>query len=94
MLMTTNSSADDINWCSQAPAILPLLVKQLPDFRNEKLSGYGRTASLPRPSLCHAWLGNSVGSDSSDFMSDFHQLSPQDTTDIGLRQPKKSGSLS
>jgi hypothetical protein len=94
MTMIINSSADDVNWCSQAPAMLPLSLTQLPDFRNEDLSGYGRMASLPRPSVCHAWLGNGVGFDSSDFMSDFYQLSPQDTMEIGLRQSKKSGSLS
>jgi hypothetical protein len=92
--MITNSSADDVNWCPRAPDMLPLLVTQLSDFRNENLSGNGRTASLPRPSLCHTWLGNGVGSDSSDFMSDFYQSSPQDTMDIGLRHSKKSGSLS
>ena len=94
MPMITNSSADNNDWCFQAPAMLPPLLTQLPDFRSDNLSAHKRTASLPRPSLCHGWLGNGVGFDSSDFMSDFHQLSPQDMTDIGLRQTKKSGSLS
>jgi hypothetical protein len=93
-MMSSGSRTDDINWYFPAPNMLPPLVTRLPDFRNETLSGHKRTASLPHPSLCHGWLGNGVGFDSSDFMSDFHQLSPQDVTDIGLRQPKKSGSLS
>jgi len=94
MMTSSSSSADDNNWCFQAPNMLPPLVTQLPDFRNENLSAHKRTASLPRPSLCHGWLGSGVGYDSTDFMSDFHQLSPQDMTDISVRQPKKSGSLS
>lgn len=94
LLMSSSSSSDDTNWCFQIPQMLPPLVTQLPDNRNENLTGHKRTASLPHPFLCHGWLGNGVGFDSSDFMSDFHQLSPQDITDIGLRQPKKSGSLS
>jgi hypothetical protein len=92
-MMSSSSSTDDTSWCFQAPNPLPPLVTHLPDFRNENLSGHKRTASMPRPALCHGWLGNGVGFDSSDFMSDFHLLSPQDMTDIGLRQPKKSGSL-
>jgi hypothetical protein len=94
MPMKSSSSTDDTSWCFQAPNLLPPLVTNLPDFRNENLSGHKGIASLPRPALCHGWLGNGVGFDSSDFMSDFHQLNPQDMTDIGLRQPKKSGSLS
>jgi len=92
--MTSSSSSDDISWCYQAPNMLQPLVTHLPDFGNENLSGHKRTMSLPRPSLCHGWLGSGVGFDSSDFMSDFHQLSPQDMTDVGLRQAKKYGSLS
>jgi hypothetical protein len=94
MPMMSSNSTDNNDWCFQAPAMLPPLLTQLPNFRNENLSGHKRTASLPRPALCHGWLGNGVGFDSSDFMSDFHQLSPQDMTDIGLRQARKSGSLS
>lgn len=93
-MMTSSSSSDDTSWCYQSPNLLPPLVTHLPDFRNGNLSGHKRTASLPRPSLCHGWIGSGVGFDSSDFMSDFHQLSPHDLTEIGLRQPKKSGSLS
>jgi hypothetical protein len=93
-MTSSGSSTNDINWCFQAPNMLPPLVTQLLDFSNENSSGHKRTGSLPHPSLCHGWLGSGVGFDSSDFMSDFHQLSPQDMTDIGLRQPKKSGSLS
>jgi len=93
-MVSSSSSTDETNWCFQAPNPLPPLVTHLPDFRNENLSGHKRTASMPRPALCHGWLGNGVGFDSSDFMSDFHLLSPQDMTDIGLRQPKKPGSLS
>ncbi|KAM0706154.1 hypothetical protein Q7P35_006703 [Cladosporium inversicolor] len=94
LMTSSDSSADAANWSLQAQHLLPPLVTQLPDFRNENFSGHKRTTSLPRPSLCHDWLGNGIGFDSSDFMSDFHQLSPQDVTDIGLRQPKRSGSLS
>lgn len=93
-MMSSSSSTDDTSWCFQAPNLLPPLVTNLPDFRNENLSRHKGIASLPRPALCHGWLGNGVGFDSSDFMSDFHQLNPQDMTDTGLRQPKKSGSLS
>lgn len=93
LMPSSNSSADDNNWCFQAtPNMLPPLVTQLTDFRNENLSGHKKTISLPRPSLCHGWVGNGIGFDSSDFMSDFHQLSPQDITEFGARQPKKSGS--
>jgi hypothetical protein len=91
---SSSSSAEDSNWVFQPQHQLAPLVTQLPDFSRENLSGHKRTTSLPRPPLCHGWLGNGIGFDSSDFMSDFHQLSPQDVTDIGLRQPKKSGSLS
>ena len=94
MPIMSSSSTDDTSWCFEAPKMLPPLLPQLSDFRNENLSGHKRTASLPHPSLCHGWLGNGVGFDSSDFMSDFHQMSPQKMTDIGVRQPKKSGSLS
>lgn len=93
LMPSSSSSSDDANWCFQVPQ-MPPLVTRLPDFRNENLTSHERTASLPHPSLCHGWLGNGIGFDSSDFMSDFHQLSPQDITDIGIRQPKKSGSLS
>lgn len=94
MLSSSSSSGDDTNWCFQAPNMLPPLVTHFPDCANENLPGHKRTASLPRPSLCNGWIGNGIGFDSSDFMSDFHQLSPQDITEIGLRQPKKAGSLS
>jgi len=94
MPMMSSSRANENTWYFQAPAMLPSLVTQLPDFQSENLSGHKRTSSLPRPALCHGWLGNGIGFDSSDFMSDFHQLSPQEITDISLRQPKKSGSLS
>lgn len=76
-MMANSSSFDESNWCLQAPAMLSPLVKQLPDFRNENLSGHKRMASLPQPTLHHDWLGNGVAFDSSDFMSDLHQLSPR-----------------
>ncbi|GAB7333762.1 hypothetical protein MBLNU13_g05288t1 [Cladosporium sp. NU13] len=93
-MMSSSSSTDDTNWCFQAPNMLPPLVTKIHDFGNVNLTGHKRTASLLRPSLCNGWLGNGIGFDSSDFMSDFHQLSPQDITNVGLRQSKKSGSLS
>jgi hypothetical protein len=94
MPMVTSSIADDSTWCFQDPAMLPQSLTQLPDFRNGNLSGHKRIASAPRAAISQGWLGNGIGFDSSDFMSDFHQLSPQDLTNFGLRLPKKSGSLS
>ena len=94
MSSSSSSSADDTNWSFQAPSMLPPLVTHFPDLANENLRGPKWTASLLRPSLCNGWIGNGIGFDSSDFMSDFHQLSPQDITEVGLRQPKKAGSLS
>jgi hypothetical protein len=93
-MTSSSSSSDNTIWCFQAPSMLPPLVTNLPDFHNENLSGHKRTASLPRPALYHGWLGNGVEFDNSGIMSDFHLLSPQDMTDVGLRQPEKSGSLS
>lgn len=38
-----------------------------------------------RPILCHDWLGQGIGFDSSDFLPDFHQLRPLGRTENGFR---------
>lgn len=91
---SNDSSLDSTNWCFETPAMLLPLVTQLPALNHDDISSHKRTSSAPRPSLCHNRLGNGIGFDSSDLMSDFHQLSPQDTTDNGLCQYRTVGSLS
>jgi hypothetical protein len=91
----TMNTLNSTNWCFDPPALLPPFTAHLPSLFQD-VSNHKRTGSAPRPSLCHDWLGNGVGFDSSDFMSDFHQLSPQDTTEAqaALCRPRRAGSLS
>lgn len=78
-----DSSLDATNWNFQVPAVLPPLMTQMQGFYGEpKMDPSGS-----RPSLCHNWFGNGIGFDSSDFMSDFRQLSPQGPTGIDPLEP-------
>jgi hypothetical protein len=78
----SDTSVGDTDCCFRAPAILLPPMIQASDLSG--ISSYKRTTSALRLSLCHRSLSNGVRFDSSDFMSDFHHLSSQDTTGIHL----------
>lgn len=88
-----DSSLDNTDWGFDPLLISPPVLKHVPGLSLD-LSSHKRTASAPRPSLCYNWLGNGVEFDSSDFVSDFHLLSPQDTTYGSLPGPQTAGSVS
>jgi hypothetical protein len=83
---------DNTAWCFEPTAALPPLTTQMPGLYQD-LSSHKRNASAPRLSLSHNWLGNGIGFDSSDFMSDLYRLSPQDITETVPSRPRKTGSL-
>jgi hypothetical protein len=87
-----DNSLDSANWCFEPTAVLPPLMTQLPGLYQD-VSSHKRNASAPRLSLSNNWVGHGIGFDSSDFMSDFHQLSPRDMTEAGSLRPRKTGSL-
>lgn len=97
---STSSSFDSsTNWYLSPPTMLPSLATQVPagglGFYNVDLSCQKKALFAPRPSLCHKWLGNGISLDSSDFIGDFHQLSPEVRTSVpvGLERPRRLGSL-
>jgi hypothetical protein len=83
---------DNTAWCFEPTPALPPLTTQMPGLYHD-LSSHKRGASAPRLSLSHNWLGNGIGFDSSDFMSDLYQLSPRDMTEAAPPRPRKTGSL-
>jgi hypothetical protein len=83
---------DNAAWCFEPTAALPPLTTQIPGLYQD-ISSHKRNASAPRLSLSHSWLGNGIGFDSSDFMSDLYQLSPRDMTEAAPPRPRKNGSL-
>jgi hypothetical protein len=86
-----DNNLDNTDWSFEPPALPPLMA-QLPGLYQD-ISSHKRNAPAPRLSLSHNWVGHGIGFDSSDFMSDFHQLSPQDLTEAGSIRPRKTGSL-
>lgn len=101
----TNSSFDSTNstdWSLSIPTFLPPTAK-LPGsglapalYVDNTSTLFQKRAALAshRPSLCHNWLVNGINFDSSDFMGDFHQLSPQGTTPVHFAGGRRSDSLS
>jgi hypothetical protein len=87
-----NEPLDNNNWCFEPPAVLQPLTTQMPGLYQD-ISSQKRNVSAPRLSLSHNWLGNGIGFDSSDFMSDLYQLSPRDMTEAAPPRPRKNGSL-
>lgn len=85
---SSSGSLDNNSWGLQVPALMPPLV---PGLSGNDTSSHRRTASVPGSSLNNNWPGNSVGFDSTDFMTDFHQLSPRE---FKLHLPMKAGRLS
>lgn len=84
----TSSNFDSVSstdWFLSMPTFPPLTT-QLPGsglgpalYIDNTSALFQKRAALAshRPSLCHTWLGGGVGFDSSDFMGDLHQFSPQ-----------------
>ena len=92
---SSDSSVDSTNTYLSSPAMLPPFTIQAqaggPGFYADDISTHKKPYFAPRPSLCHNWPGNGVSFDSSDFMGDYHQFGPQETTLIELVRPMKIG---